>query len=66
MKSKASIPSETRVAQQKRYPGSDVLGMEMTTARPMQYPTGANSKVYLPNQTWPDSMCYPSTTKGKG
>jgi hypothetical protein len=49
-----------------RYPGSDVPGMEYTTARPMAYETGANPKVPMPGKPWPKSLCHSSTTEGKG
>lgn len=61
-----NIPGQEIVPQADRYEGSDVLGMERTTARPMSFETGANPSVYLPGKPWTQddsaTMRYGSTT----
>lgn len=65
----ASIPGQKYVPQVDRYTGSDVLGMERTTARPMSFETGADPDVYLPGKPWTQddsaTMRYRSTTNGE-
>ena len=61
----ADIPGQVRVPQVERYTGSDVLGMEETTARPMGYETGANPPVNLPEKPWPCTYTHWATVKGK-
>ena len=48
--SQAGIPSQEVCPQVERYTGSDVIGMEETTARPMFYETGADPAVFLPGK----------------
>lgn len=60
----AEIPGQVRVPQMERYKGSDVLGMEETTARPMGYETGANPPVYQPEPSHRPVFCYHATVKG--
>jgi hypothetical protein len=51
--------------QQERYPGSDVLGMELTTAKPLHWATGADPEIPLPGKPWPHSLYWDATVKGK-
>jgi hypothetical protein len=69
-KGSADIPGQEEVPQVERYPGSDVMGMEYTTARPMGFETGADPDVYLPGRPWKQwndnkSMRFAATVKGK-
>ncbi len=64
----ADIPGQKYVPQVERYLGSDVLGMEYTTARPMSWATGANPEVPMPGVPWVDdccTMCHRAEIKGK-
>lgn len=61
----SDIPGQVRVPQVERYTGSDVLGMEETTARPMGFETGANPPVYLPENSHRPVFCNYATVKGK-
>jgi len=65
----SGIPSQEVCPQVERYPGSDVIGMEYTTARPMSFETGADPQVYLPGKPSTyfcrETMNYKSTTDGK-
>lgn len=68
-KDQSGIPSQEVCPQMERYPGSDVIGMEYTTAKPMYCETGADPEVRLPGKpfTFFDqaTMCQKSTTNGK-
>lgn len=64
-KSKGVPPGQTEVPQVERYTGSDVLGMEYTTARPMAYETGADSNVFLPEPCHRPVFCHYAQIKGK-
>lgn len=46
------IPGQKYVPQAQRYEGSDVLGMERTTARPMGFETGADPELCMPGKPW--------------
>lgn len=61
----SEIPSQTHAPQVERYPGSDVIGMEYTTARPMSWETGADPAVLKPPSHWPKPYCFASTTSGR-
>jgi len=63
------VPGQEVVPQVERYLGSDVLGMEETTARPMSFETGADPAVRMPGRprSWMSekTMQTKSTTNGK-
>ena len=67
----AGVPSQTVAPQVERYPGSDVLGMEETTARPLNYETGCQDfDLRMPGKPWYQwsdykSMRHASHTNGK-
>lgn len=60
---KSQIPSETSHPAAERYPGSEVLGMEYTNARPIHWETGANPPVFEPMSHWPEPFCYTAIVK---
>ena len=64
-RSQSEVPGQTRVPQVERYTGSDVLGMEETTARPMAYETGADSPVFLPEPRHRPVFMHRAIIKGK-
>ena len=64
-KKEGGIPNEPNAPKQERYKGSDVPGMEMTTAKPMHWATGADPELPLPGKPWPHSLYWPATVKGK-
>jgi hypothetical protein len=59
------VPGQEVVPQVERYTGSDVLGMEYTTARPMGWETGANPPLPMPGDRCPGDLCHYATVKGK-
>lgn len=61
----SDIPGQEIVPQATRYTGSDVPGMEYTTARPMSYETGADPDVLQPEKPWPGTFCHYAQIKGK-
>lgn len=48
----SDIPGQKYVPQAERYTGSEVLGMEYTTARPMHWETGMDACVPMPGKPW--------------
>lgn len=62
------IPSQHCVPQVERYEGSDVIGMERTTARPMGFETGADPELYMPGKPWTEesraTMWHKAQVKG--
>jgi hypothetical protein len=69
-KGSSEIPGQECVPQVERYTGSDVIGMEYTTARPMGFETGADPDLRMPGKPWfqwadNKSMRYASHTNGK-
>lgn len=63
------IPGQFYTPQVERYEGSDVLGMERTTARPMGYETGADPELCMPCKPWTEdcrqTMFHRAKVKGK-
>lgn len=61
----AEICGQEHVPQVERYKGSDVIGMEYTTARPLSYISGVDFRIQMPGKAWPNSMDHPAQVRAK-